>query len=320
MIIRHFSGNRNITTAIPDNEIWYTSTDGNVVTPFSTGFGANIISNTYENGKGIIKFDDSVTSIGRSCFQYCYSLTSIIIPHRVINIGNSAFRDCHKLVSVAIPNNVTSIDWYAFDGCSSLTYPIYNVHCFAYMPPSYSGVYTIPEGIEQIAGAAFDRCTSLTSVTIPSSVTSIGTNAFYGCSALSKTNYTGDIVGWGYIEFESYSANPMSYSHNFYINDQEIKNLIIPESVTSNGEWTFYKCSSLTSVTIPNSVTNIEKDVFNGCSSLITITCEATTPPTLGSSNNLSSVTAVYVPAESVAAYKTADGWSYYADKIQPIQ
>jgi hypothetical protein len=67
-------------------------------------------------------------------------------------------------------------------------------------------------------------------------------------------------------------------------------------------------------------VTNIGNYAFYGCSSLKTITCEAVTSPTLGSGNNLSSVTAVYVPAESVDAYKTATNWSYYSSKIQAIQ
>ena len=48
-----------------NNEIWYTSYDGEIVTPYDTNvFGANIVSNTYENGKGIITFDGDVTSIG----------------------------------------------------------------------------------------------------------------------------------------------------------------------------------------------------------------------------------------------------------------
>jgi hypothetical protein len=57
-----------------------------------------------------------------------------------------------------------------------------------------------------------------------------------------------------------------------------------------------------------------------GCSSLTSITCKATTPPLLNVGNNISSVTEVYVPAESVEAYKTATNWSYYGDKIQGIQ
>ena len=47
-----------------DNEIWYTSSDGNIVNPTEPGgFDANIVSNTYENGKGVITFDGEVTRI-----------------------------------------------------------------------------------------------------------------------------------------------------------------------------------------------------------------------------------------------------------------
>ena len=74
-----------------NNEIWYTSRDGNVVNPRETGvFGTNIVSNTYENGKGIITFDGDVTSIGDMAFGFCSSLTSIIIPNSVTSIGSMA--------------------------------------------------------------------------------------------------------------------------------------------------------------------------------------------------------------------------------------
>ena len=79
----------------PANEIWYTSSDSSVVTPYKTnGFGANIISNTYKNGKGVIKFDGNVTTIGESAFYRCKALTSIIIPNSVTTIGESAFTGC----------------------------------------------------------------------------------------------------------------------------------------------------------------------------------------------------------------------------------
>jgi hypothetical protein len=86
--------------------------------------------------------------------------------------------------------------------------------------------------------------------------------------------------------------------------------------VTRIGSEAFYWCSALTSITIPNSVKNIGYMAFIYCSSLTSITCEATTPPKLDSYDNLSNVTAVYVPAESVEAYKTATNWSPYASKI----
>ena len=54
---------------------------------------------------------------------------------------------------------------------------------------------------------------------------------------------------------------------------------------------------------------------------LTNVTVEAITPPSLGHSVFLdtSSSLVIYVPAESVEAYKTATNWSDYASKIQAI-
>lgn len=84
----------------------------------------------------------------------------------------------------------------------------------------------------------------------------------------------------------------------------------------------FVECPSVISVNIPNSVTTIGYKAFAGCSSLSSITIEATTPPTLGSDvfNVNASGRKIYVPANSVNTYKTANGWSAYAADIEPIQ
>ena len=168
--------------------ITYTSTDGNVVTPYNAGaFGANIVSNTYENGIGTITFDAPVTSIRDYAFYDCSSLTSITIPNSVTSIGVEVFYNCSPLTSITIPNSVTSIGDNAFSWCSSLTSitipnSVMSIGDYAFYNCSSLTSITIPNSVTSIGNFAFADCFSLTSIIIPESVTSIGDNVFYGCS------------------------------------------------------------------------------------------------------------------------------------------
>ena len=178
--------------AIPNNEIWYTSSDGKIVTPNATDvFGAKIVSNTYENGKGVIKFDGDVTQIGQGAFLWCTSLTSVTIPDSVTSIGVQAFFQCTSLTSITIPDSVTLIGDYAFYGCYSLTSvtignSVTSIGVQAFSDCSSLISVTIPNRVTSIGSSAFAYCSSLTSVTIPDSVTSIGSSAFYGCTSLKE--------------------------------------------------------------------------------------------------------------------------------------
>ena len=109
---------------IPNNEIWYTSSDGNIVTPYDISVLPEIDTNTYNDGKGIIKFKTDVTSIGKNAFcndGSLNNLTSVTIPNSVTSIGDSAFIACSYLTSINIPNNVTSIGNNCFQFCNNLT-------------------------------------------------------------------------------------------------------------------------------------------------------------------------------------------------------
>ena len=297
------------------DEIWYTSTDGAVVTPYATDvFGANIVSNTYENGKGVIKFDGDVTSIGEGAFYSCYSLTSVTIPDSVTSIGNAAFYNCELLTSVTIPDSVTSIDVGAFIYCYSLTsvtignsVTSIGLQTFSYCTSLTS--VTIPDSVTEIGVDAFHNCTSLTSVTIPDSVTSIGESAFYGCSSL--TAFYGKFA----------SADNRCLIIDGVLNSfapAGLTEYTIPDSVTSIGVWAFYDCTSLTSVTIGNSVTSIGELAFYDCTSLTSVYCKPTTPPAGGYDmfDDNASGRKIYVPRNSVSAYKSAQYWSVYADYI----
>ena len=105
----------------PNDEIWYTSSDGNIVTPTLQSSLPNMVSDTYSDGKGIIKFASDITSIVIDAFAECTSLSSVTIPNSVTSIEEAAFADCEGLPSVTIPNSVTNIGSGAFIACTNLT-------------------------------------------------------------------------------------------------------------------------------------------------------------------------------------------------------
>ena len=105
-----------------------------------------------------------------------------------------------------------------------------------------------------------------------------------------------------------------------------IKSLTIPDSVTaitseSYLRGAFNTCSAMTDITIGSGITIISGNTFRNCSALKTVTVKATTPPTLGNNEfNGVQLNNIYVPAESVEAYKAASGWSSYSSIISAIQ
>lgn len=139
-------------------------------------------------------------------------------------------------------------------------------------------------GVTKIGHKAFYYYSDLISIEIPNSVTSIGDQAFSDCSRLTSVTIT--------------------------------------NSVTSIGNSSFSNCKSLTSIEIPNNVTSIGPAAFFGCSGLTNVTVKKILPPILGNNyvfDNTSQNLVIYVPAESVDAYKAATYWSEYASKIQAI-
>lgn len=98
-----------------------------------------------------------------------------------------------------------------------------------------------------------------------------------------------------------------------------LTSVTISDSVTTIGERICMDAFNLKNVTIGTGVTLIDNSAFAGCSSLTSITINAVTPPTIASLPFRQSTCPIYVPSESVNAYKTNESWSYLADRIQPI-
>ena len=227
-----------------------------------------------------VSIPNSVTSIGESAFSGCSSITSVTIPESVTSIGGWAFSGCSSLEMVTLSNNVSKIGRRAFANCTSLTSITIpdNVETIEDETFYFCGLNTatIPDGVSTIGEKVFQGCSSLTSVTIPGTVTSIGDEAFKDCIGLTAVHIS-DLEAWCKIDFDVFNgySNPLLYAHHLYLDGEEIKDLVIPSSVTSIGNLAFCSCSGLTSVTIPGSVKSIGDDihgnVFSGCTGLTSV-------------------------------------------------
>ena len=324
-----------------NNEIWYTSTDGKVVTPAQTAyFNVSITSNTYKDGKGVITFSGPLTTIGRNegeePFLNCDNLKSVVLPNSVTTIGYGAFALCAGLENIDIPNSVSTIKDSAFYDCDKLA------------------TIALPYNLLRIGKSAFASCDSITSVTIPDSVTRIGEGAFSGeklrafygkyassdnkliifdktviCAALGElTEYsipnTVEKIGFsafgGYRNIKRFTIpnSVMSIGDGSFNSCTSLQDITIPDSVTEIVGGSFYNCTSLTSAILSKNLTKIGDATFMNCASLKTVFCNAVTPPQCGKGlfDGVPSGFKIYVLAASVSAYKSATNWSIYADAI----
>ena len=273
-----------LTNLSGNNKIYYTSTDGEKIFPMVVSGEADavLLSNTYKNGRGCMTFDEDVTKIS-GLFNGEDRLVSVELPNSLTEIGWRSFAECTNLVEITIPKKVSIVSPDAFEGCTSL--PVENGIRYAdnflvEVVEKDIDSYTIKNDTKWIGDNAFQNCSSLASITIPDSVTSIGDYAFCDCSSLAS--------------------------------------ITIPDSVSSIGESAFAYCESLESIIIPDSVTSIGEHAFFYCSSLAKVYCKPTTPPTGDSDmfNLNASGRKIYVPTDSVDAYKTANYWSDYKSYI----
>ena len=289
------------------------------------------------NALSSLTIPDGVTSIGDHAFSCCWSLGTMVIPNSVTSIGDYAFNMVQNVAyngsatgspwgaksvngyvedylvyadsskqnllacyvtatNVVIPGSVTTIGPDAFAFCDSLP------------------TVEIPNSVNSIEDRAFWSCNSMKSIVIPSSVTSIGNNVINFCR-----NLTSIVIDAGNATYDSRDhCNAIIHTASHTLLDG-CKNTIIPNSITSIGGRAFFSCYDLTSITIPKGVSSIGVYAFNGCSALDTVVCKAVVPPApeAGPFENISATAILFVPYESIEAYKTI---SEYANNFAEIK
>lgn len=234
---------------VPNNEIWYKSTEK--VIPYTN---LTVVSNEWNSstGDGVIVFKDKLTSIASSTFSAgissgSTSLVKITLPNTIQTIGRYAFSDCSSLVEVNMPKSLKRIEDHAFINCSSIS------------------ALAIPDNVTYIGESAFEDCTGLERTIIGKGVTDIENSAFSNCAGklfidinigegwFRDSGFTELIVGEGVRSIGGYAFSGGS-----------LLKVTLPETITTIGESAFSDCL-IRSINLPDSITSMGKYAFLGC-------------------------------------------------------
>lgn len=271
---------------------------------------------------------DCLKTIPSHAFENCTSLTSFVIPSSVTSIGISAFDGCSSLTSFVIPSSMTSIGSNAFYGCSSIEYlylediemylsringdwtcsnsPLQStskpVHVFVAGKEITS--VSFAEGTTTIPAYTLRNCAYIKTISLPKGLTSIGDYAFYGCTGLERVDIPSTVTTIGDYCFEKCSS---------------LTKVILSEGNVSIGAYAFRSNYSLTSFEFPASIKTIGKGCLLECKGLTSITVKAIDVPQGDNEMFWDSNCPIYVPEESVEAYKTSEQWKKCANRILPI-
>ena len=255
-----------------------------------------------------IQLPSSATSIGSIAFAFCNELVSISIPAKITKIGFVSFAGCNAKITVDESNpNYSSVDGVLFDKAKTKL-----IQC----PVSTAGSYDVPVTVSSLEIYSFFLCNKLTAVNIPSAVKSIGIYAFTSCSGSINVDAT----------------NPKYTSVDGVLFDKSVKKLIqcgtsklgsyiIPATVDSLDENSFYNCSLLTALTLPSSVRSIRDGAFYNCSGLTSFTVNSL-PISLSSTYNVFykvnlNTCTLNVPFETKPLYQSASVWREFTNIVE---
>lgn len=317
-----------------DNLTWTLSCDS-VLTISGTGAMYEYYWNTpwmeYKDEVRYVIVEEGVTTIGATAFRDFIHLRQCSLPSTLISIGEEAFCFCFQLMSVDIPQSCTTISgWGAFNlvpnvniqdesiakNCAARSINGYVEGYFVYADKSKrslracssiaKGYVALDDAIERIEYMAFAQCEEITNLQFGSHLQYIGEWSLNGCIGLEGLRFQE-----GLKEIAS----------NAFGNCFGLQYVYLPNSLTTLGDFAIGNCPVLRTIHLGDSLRNVGSQIFDYCQSIDTIYAPMITPPVLGdgafAATTLSNVY-LYVPCESIDAYKAADGWKEFTN-IQAI-
>lgn len=222
-----------------------------------------------------------VTAIEGNGFEACEGLKEVILGENIDVIGGRAFKNCTNLTSVNWNDNIKELGGEAFQGCTSLT------------------EVTLSANLRKSGGYNFRDCTNLKTIKFHDGVTVVGDGEFCGCTALKAVDIPNSVLTIGGNAF------------------QRCSNLVsakIGDGVQEISYHVFTDCSRLEKVILGAGITSIGMRTFGGdCKQLKSITILNPQVPSLVDDGFSSYDATIYVPSQSVDAYRNADIWKQFS-------
>ena len=185
---------------------------------------------------------------------------------------------------------------------------------------AFKGYYNLqqlvlPEGLQKVSYMMVAGCKNLQSIDISASVEEIEQSAFEDCRSIQSITFGGAPAGApGRFNAPATASQLKKIGNWAFYNAHELQHLDIPEGVTEIGDGAFYGCTYLENLTLPASVQSIGDNTFALCAKLQKIVVNAVTPPSIQAKTfyDVNRQIPVYVPDESVNAYKNDAQWSEF--------
>ena len=270
---------------IPNNEIWYVTLDNSLITinEEHTNFGANVISNTYDNGKGIVRFDADVTTIdcgNNTLYNSGGELVKIVLPQSITSIVGNPFYLSKYLTEFKGKFASSDGKCLVVDGVLH-TFAQYKVEEYTTLPEIisigdkafYRNIYlkkiVISEGVTRIGDQAFfcdvSDDSKLEEVYLPSTLESVGVYPFVGCKNIKRFYGPSSIVledGMG-LYIDNYNGLGLRFMISF-ASGAGLTSYSIPDGIEGIENYSFYCAEQLEELTIPESVVQIGPVAFEG--------------------------------------------------------
>lgn len=257
-----------------------------------------------------LSLGEGLKSIGRSAFENCIALTGVSMPADMESIGALAFKGCTKLASAALGNSLTLLGDSAFYGCSALQSVELPVTVSSVGTRTFAGCSALNAvglgNVSAIGEAAFNGCSALTEIAIPNGVETLGNYAFYGCSALATVTLGTQ---------ERSSSSSLKTIGDYAFAETAVKSVVLPDGVSTLGNYAFNKCASLATVSLGNSLTAIGNYAFSDCEKLESVTFGSALE-TIGERAFASAkISSLVLPA----TVRTIGDWAFYNNPLTAI-